>query len=473
MNNFPTSFSKSDLKKHFSIEYENLVGSSADGNSLNTLAITFLRTWKITKKREGFFNNPNGQAWLEKELPVPNNAMPIRGSFGGRKPFPELSERGKRGRVLSLFTREPQLDELEFVYSRSSIKKRRLTMECTEEEQRKKDNDTLLLFLDANCGKTSYIAASARHGCPSYYQVQKAKKKLLYPANISYGECRVEVSLANLIAHSTSRILEFFCEEKCLLDLTVKEKKSLVLWCKVGGDGQGDHSEYNQKNCANASGGSIYCISYVPLQLRANERLIWKNMHPNNPLICQPLLFTFAKETDELIQCEERKLREQIENLPDISISVGNEEFFLKGSTVKVYSTMWDGKSCTSIAKTFLGNGKKLASNTCHICCATPTDMNKSEVWDRPIIIPEMVDYSCTVLHMWIRAMEYVFNLATKLPQENRNKPLTSPECQLTKLEMKAKFWNKLSLRLFVVKHGHGSTNNETQPGAFSKKILS
>ena len=130
---------------------------------------------------------------------------------------------------------------------------------------------------------------------------------------------------------------------------------------------------------------------------------------PNSPLICQPLVFTFAKETDEFIQCEEKKLRQQIENLPDISFSCGMKEFCLKASSVKVYSTMWDGKSCTSIAKTFL-EGKKLASNTCHLCLATPNDMNKPQVWDRPIKIPEMVDYSCTALHMWIRSMEYLFN---------------------------------------------------------------
>jgi len=298
----------------------------------------------------------------------------------------------------------------------------------------------------------------------------KAKKNVLYPTGICYGESRVEVQLKNLIAHSCSRLLEFLLEQKCIVDLTETEKVNLELWCKVGGDGQGDHSEYNQKNIANESGASVYCISYVPLQLKAKGRLLWRNLEPNSPNICQPLLFSFAKENDEFIQCEEGKLREQIENLPDISFTVGNEEFLLKNSSVKVYSTMWDGKSCTAIAKTFLKNGKKLASNTCHICLATPTVMNKQDVWDRPILLTQMVEYSCTVLHMWIRAMEYLFNLATKLPQENRNKPLTSKECQLTKLEMKDKFWNRLSIKLFVVKHGHGSTNSGNTARNFFKK---
>ena len=189
---------------------------------------------------------------------------------------------------------------------------------------------------------------------------------------------------------------------------------ALELFAKVGGDGQGDHSVYSQKNDANVNGSSIYTISYVPLQLKANGKLLWTNKEPNSPLICMPLVFTFAKETDEFVQCEEKKLCNQNKNLSDISFSVGLEEFCLKANTVKVYSTMWDGKSCTSIAKTYLGDAKKLASNTCHLCLATPVDMNKPDIWERPLALPEMLDYSCTVLHMWIRAMEFLFNMSIK-----------------------------------------------------------
>jgi len=454
------------------------VGSKAELHVLKNMALHFLRAWKTIKKREQFFTDKRGKVWLEKELPVsasvhrprPAPGPIIPGSKGDnglefkpRKPFENLSQRGKRGRMSSILKRKPDEAELEFLLER------KISRPSTP-NQRKKDNDNLLLFSDVNSGKSSYMKASKRQNWPSYYQIQKAKKNVLYPRDICYGESRVEVSLSELMTHSCSRILEFLMEEKCIVDITETEKVNLELWCKVGGDGQGDHSEYSQKNSANESGASVYCISYVPLQLKAKGRLLWRNMEPNSPNICQPLLFSFAKENDEFIQCEEGKLKEQIENLPDIHFTVGNEEFLLKNSSVKVYSTMWDGKSCTAIAKNFLENGKKLASNTCHLCLATPTVMNKQDVWDRPILLTQMVEYSCTVLHMWIRAMEYLFNLATKLPQENRNKPLTSKECQLTKLEMKAKFWHRLSIKLFEVKHGHGSTNTGNTARNFFKK---
>jgi hypothetical protein len=98
-----------------------------------------------------------------------------------------------------------------------------------------------------------------------------------------------------------------------------------------GGDGQGDHSMYSQKNQANESGGSNYTESYVPLQLKAKSKLLWTNKEPNSALLCMPLVFTFAKETDDLIQCEEGKLRQQISDLQDISFTVGKENVLPQG----------------------------------------------------------------------------------------------------------------------------------------------
>jgi hypothetical protein len=121
-----------------------------------------------------------------------------------------------------------------------------------------------------------------------FLQVKKAKENVLYPQNIIYGDSRVEVGLKDIITHSTSRILEYLYEQNSsvIQGMTETEKVSLELWAKVGGDGQGDHSEYMQRNLQPVSGASVYCISYVPLQLKAKGRLIWKNTKPSSPLIC-------------------------------------------------------------------------------------------------------------------------------------------------------------------------------------------
>jgi hypothetical protein len=60
--------------------------------------------------------------------------------------------------------------------------------------------------------------------------------------------------------------------------------------------------------------------------------------------------------------------------------------FFGNGSTI--------GKSCTSIDKTFLPLGKKLASNTCHVCLASQKERNSAaDIWRRPFSIPKLMGY--------------------------------------------------------------------------------
>jgi hypothetical protein len=107
----------------------------------------------------------------------------------------------------------------------------------------------------------------------------------------------------------------------------------------------------------------------------------------------------------------------------------------IQAKDITIYSTMWDGKSCTAIAKSFLPPTKKLSSSSFHICLANPADMSNPEVWLRQIRLPEMLDYCCTVMHMWIRSMEYLFHLAIKLQQEGGNPaaPFTLPSCMLSK----------------------------------------
>jgi hypothetical protein len=108
------------------------------------------------------------------------------------------------------------------------------------QEQRKKENKALVLYFDVDLGRARYKKAAKRHGWSSYYFVKRAKEKILYPKDISYGDARVEVSLSSLISHSTSRLLEFFYEQNSpvVQSLSDGQKLSLELWAKVGGDGQ-------------------------------------------------------------------------------------------------------------------------------------------------------------------------------------------------------------------------------------------
>jgi len=490
VQNFPVKFNHAALQNHFASEYFKLVGYHAEAEVISTLARTFCVIWKVLRKKDFFFSTAKGQQWLQTELmikepaleiPVENIApVTVTPQQKPRKPFQELSARGKENRVEKLFKRKPEVEELDYVAAKSKKQK----LDFSTVDKRKRQNEILPLFYDVNQGRKKYIKAARRHNWPKWHEMKKAREGVLYPRNISYGDSKVEVSLADLMSHSTARILEYLFEKEpsVMAGLTEAEKMSLELWAKVGGDGQGDHMKYSQKNTDNVDGSQIFCISYVPLKLKIGDKLLWLNSEPNSPLICMPLVFMFGKETDELSQSEEKNLRNQIENLQDLSVSVvGQDKFCLKASSVKVYSTMWDGKSCTAIAKTLLPN-RKLASNTCHVCLATPKDMNKADVWTRTLELPAMMDYSCTAMHMWIRAMEFLFSMSIKtqlyyegVRQGGQGKvpALTSPDGLLIKERMKARFWQPpLNIRLYVVHAGNGgSSNNGNTARKFFKKI--
>jgi len=416
MNNFPSSFTWAALQSHFSSEYFKVVGHHAEAVVIATLVKKFKPLWKVLRNKKSFYSMASGKKWLETELTIKEPApeipvVTLTPQQKPRKPFQELSVRGKDNRLKTkLFKRKPEREELDFIVAKTKKQK----LDFSTVDKRKRQNEVLSLFYDVNQGRKNYIKAARRHGWPSWHEVKKAKEAVLYPRNIRYGDSRVEVSLADLMSHSTARILEYLYEKEpsVMAVLTEAEKMSLELWAKVGGDGQGDHMKYSQRNTDPVNGSSIYCISYVPLQLKTMDKLLWLNNEPNSPLICMPLVFMFAKETEKLIQSEERNLRSQIVNLQDLSFSVGKEKFCLKANAVKVYSTMWDGKSCTSIAKTFLPREKKLASSACHVCHANINDMNEAATWARPLEIPEMMDYGCTAMHMWIRAMEFLFSMS-------------------------------------------------------------
>ena len=69
VKSFPTSFSFSALKDHFSCEYLSVVGCHVDEKCLKYLVELFMLMWKAIKNREKVFSTPRGNAWLEKKCP--------------------------------------------------------------------------------------------------------------------------------------------------------------------------------------------------------------------------------------------------------------------------------------------------------------------------------------------------------------------------------------------------------------------
>jgi hypothetical protein len=99
---------------------------------LQCLVDSFVKTIKILGNKSSYFRCEQGKTWLETELPVavqetctatpttPEQVVP-------RKAFEDLTGRGKRKRVSSLFVQTPDAEELRFLQEKIP-KRRRLDM---------------------------------------------------------------------------------------------------------------------------------------------------------------------------------------------------------------------------------------------------------------------------------------------------------------------------------------------------------
>lgn len=108
------------------------------------------------------------------------------------------------------------------------------------------------------------------------------------------------------------------------------------------------------------SGVNLKLLNVHPNRLR----FLLSHQWPSSTRFCRPIKFDYKKESAELTRTEVALIQDQIDELNPTSISMNNQ--------IKIHHellfTMIDGKVCGSVSET--------ASQTCHICKATPKSMN-------------------------------------------------------------------------------------------------
>ncbi|GBP12300.1 hypothetical protein EVAR_101195_1 [Eumeta japonica] len=68
-------------------------------------------------------------------------------------------------------------------------------------------------------------------------------------------------------------------------------------------------------NDATISDGNMFMASVVPLRLKSDVSLHWKNPRPSSVHYCRPIMFQFAKESAELIRTTVKDIEEQISKI--------------------------------------------------------------------------------------------------------------------------------------------------------------
>ena len=245
-----------------------------------------------------------------------------------------------------------------------------------------------------------------------------------------------------------------------LVELTdqIEKGQSLTLVSEFGLDGCTSQSVYNYMQGVTEDGErleeaveqSLFLTCTVPLRLYITEtgRVLWEITKPSSTLLCSPVRFKYVKETREVVQEEEK---------------------FLKDSDLR--STLLDDIPCTHQMELTMIDGKvhitlsNLTSSTqcCSICGCKPTQMNVLEVVKRlkDVVLAVNLQYGLSTLHAWIRTMEFCLHVSYRLEIKRwqvreEDKEMVKARKKLIQRELR----DKLSLSVDQPRAGGSGTSN-------------
>lgn len=295
-----------------------------------------------------------------------------------RKPFTELSPLQKRRRVEPLLMYEKEAlavatgsrsgnkdvaDLVKYIIEhpekaaeiKDYLKGKKIVAKFSAEKAL-----AILISLKLSKWQYSTLRASAKEVgieiYPAYHVVLEAKKQC-YPTKeaITVTECGVKVKVQAILDKTVTRLAKV---------IEISDKiKDLTLVCKWGFDGASGQSTYKQAMASEEDDSSAFMCSFVPLRLTSGEEIIWENSKPSSTLLCRPIYFQFIHENKLNIKEEKAKIDDEITALVP---SLIENEIRVKHSMLM---TMIDGKITSHLSETSM--------QTCDICKAVPSEMNK------------------------------------------------------------------------------------------------
>ena len=315
-------------------------------------------------------------------------------------------------------------------------------------------DEALAYYIDAKLTSHAYkqtrkwTLRSGHKVFPSYYSVRKSKIAC-HPDEdqIFISETRAEIKLQAILDLTAKRLANVQSD----VFVNLLPTSSFILISKWGCDGSSGHSIYKQKfNDSNDTDEFLFVFSFVPIQLRNDDNIIWQNPRPSSTMHCRPIKFIFSKESTEFTVLETDKIKKEIDQLIPTLCIINNQEISI---THKLLLTMVDGKICNALTET-------RSSQKCYICGATPKSMN-----DEATKLPSNEDhfgFGLSTLHAWIRSFECLLHISYKINVKKWQVTDAQEKAVVKqrKLDLQEKFKREMGLIVDKPKPGFGSTND-------------
>lgn len=289
----------------------------------------YLIKGQFEKKYKRFLCND-----FQVEFKSPSNSTDlspkIKSKGRPRLSYEESSERSKRrqiNKIRSIFCQEELQRAAEHRHNKQvfvSLKKKKDNQE-KEKEDEYFSNTVLAMYMDLDLTKSKYNTLRFYNekllgdkNYPSYPKILSAKTQC-YPENIHVTDNGASVELQSLLDHTVRRLISSL-DSKVLGAL---QNKLLVLHSKWGMDGASSQQVLKQNKAKdinkealsskiiidkdasisnvideelNRSDHSVYIISFVPLELKSDNEIIWVNDRPSSVRFCRPIKFEFITE---------------------------------------------------------------------------------------------------------------------------------------------------------------------------------
>lgn len=410
---------------------------------------------------------------LSLQVPAPNEKIKDANKKG-RPPvsYNESSEKTKKRRIENIISNH-SVEEI--LRTAADLKNQCHDDSGTEEGPGNVEsiNNILAMYVDLDLTKAKYnklrIYNKMLHGnklYPPYTAIKSAKEKC-YPTHLSINDFGASVNVKSLLTHTTERILLTLSKEK----LHKLRDKELMLYGKWGMDGASGQQTTRQKWLAETvtfekdqssdtddddtvvkdifSDNAVFVISFVPLQLMAENSIVWKNERPSSVSYCRPIKFQFVKESNSIVLNEYKFYSDILKDLKS-SCVIENMTFNI---SFDIKCTMIDGKVCNILTD-------QKSSNCCNICGVGPKNINNIAYIKSLPCNTENYKFGLSTLHCWIRFMEYLLHISYNLDfkigyAKGENKILKAER----KKKIQSMLKSKLSLTVDVVKQGSGTTN--------------
>lgn len=320
----------------------------------------------------------------------------------------------------------------------------------------------LAIYIDNKFTKYQYIDiqhTSKMHNAniyPPYNKLLEAKKEC-YPANIEITEISGTVSLQSLVDH-TIRRLTIALQDVLKSQVDKYDPSNLQVIFKWGCDGASGYSRYHQAFQDKSHDDSfLFLIMLSPLRIVAGERVLWQNPAPSSTRSCRPIKVIFHKETTAFVKKEVDNVRQQIEKLVPTQVMSNELQYIF---TPILTLTMIDGKTCSTLTDT--------ASQSCHVCKATPKMMNNLDLVRARPTNTKALQLGMSSLHAWIKCLECILHIAYRLDikkwaiqQEHK------ASVDKRKKEIQEQLRTEMHILVDLPKQGYGSSNTGNVARAF------